>query len=54
VIDMLRQRARPYLFSNALPPMVVAAGLEVLKIVEDGDEAARAPLRERMVLARKG
>ena len=26
VVDMLRQRARPYLFSNALPPMVVAAG----------------------------
>ncbi len=38
VIDMLRQRARPYLFSNALPPMVVAAGLEVLKIVEAGDD----------------
>ncbi|TCD14158.1 glycine C-acetyltransferase [Oricola cellulosilytica] len=38
VIDMLRQRARPYLFSNALPPMVVAAGLEVLRIVEAGDD----------------
>ena len=30
VVDLLRQRARPYLFSNALPPAVVAAGLEAL------------------------
>ncbi|MEM6824766.1 MAG: glycine C-acetyltransferase [Pseudomonadota bacterium] len=38
VIDLLRQRSRPYLFSNALPPAVVAAGLEALKIVEAGDD----------------
>ncbi len=37
VIDLLRQRARPYLFSNALPPAVVAAGIEVLDLVEQGD-----------------
>lgn len=37
VIDLLRQRARPYLFSNSLPPAVVAAGIEALKIVEAGD-----------------
>jgi glycine C-acetyltransferase len=37
VIDLLRQRARPYLFSNALPPAVVAAGLTVLDLVEEGD-----------------
>lgn len=37
VIDLLRQRARPYLFSNALPPTVVAAGIEALKLVEEGD-----------------
>ncbi len=37
VVDLLRQRARPYLFSNALPPMVVAAGIEALKLIEDGD-----------------
>ncbi len=43
VIDMLRQRARPYLFSNALPPAVCAAGLEALRLVEDGD-ALRAQL----------
>ncbi|WP_372835621.1 glycine C-acetyltransferase [Puniceibacterium confluentis] len=43
VIDLLRQRARPYLFSNALPPAVVAAGLEVLDLVREGDR-----LRDRL------
>ena len=38
VVDLLRQRARPYLFSNSLPPAVVAAGIEALKIVADGDD----------------
>lgn len=38
VIDLLRQRARPYLFSNALPPAVVAAGIAALDIVEAADE----------------
>jgi glycine C-acetyltransferase len=37
VVDLLRQRARPYLFSNSLPPAVVAAGIEALRIVESGD-----------------
>ncbi|MGX9357233.1 glycine C-acetyltransferase [Roseobacteraceae bacterium S113] len=45
VIDMLRQRARPYLFSNALPPSIVAAGLAALDIVAD-DAALRARLFE--------
>ena len=27
IIEMLRQRSRPYLFSNSLPPMIVAAGI---------------------------
>lgn len=36
VIDLLRQRARPYLFSNSLPPSIVAAGLEAIRLVEDG------------------
>ena len=38
VVDILRQRSRPYLFSNALPPMVCAAGLEALDMVEAGDD----------------
>jgi glycine C-acetyltransferase len=35
VIDLLRQRARPYLFSNSLPPAIVAAGLEALRLVRE-------------------
>lgn len=38
VIDLLRQRARPYLFSNSLPPAVVAAGLEAIALVEEGSD----------------
>ena len=38
VIDLLRQRARPYLFSNALPPTVVGAALAALDIVEAADD----------------
>lgn len=36
VIDLLRQRARPYLFSNSLPPSIVAAGIEALRLVREG------------------
>ena len=43
VIDLLRQRARPYLFSNALPPAIVAAALAALDLVEAADDL-RAPL----------
>ncbi len=43
VIDLLRQRARPYLFSNALPPSVVAASMIALQLVEDGHD-----LRKRL------
>ncbi|WP_171133619.1 MULTISPECIES: glycine C-acetyltransferase [unclassified Ruegeria] len=38
VIDLLRQRARPYLFSNSLPPSIVAAGLEAIQLVEHGEQ----------------
>ena len=38
IVDLLRQRARPYLFSNALPPMVTAAGIEAIRLVEEGDD----------------
>jgi len=38
LVDFLRQRSRPYLFSNALPPMICAATLEAIKLVsESGD-----------------
>ncbi|MGC1430237.1 MAG: glycine C-acetyltransferase, partial [Albidovulum sp.] len=38
VIDLLRQRARPYLFSNALPPAIGAAGIAALDLVEVADD----------------
>ncbi len=53
VIDLLRQRARPYLFSNSLPPAIVAAGLEAIQLVEDG-ESLRAQLFENAKYWRAG
>jgi glycine C-acetyltransferase len=38
IINMLRQRSRPYLFSNSIPPIVAAAGIEVMKMMEAGTE----------------
>ncbi|MCD8303730.1 MAG: glycine C-acetyltransferase [Prevotellaceae bacterium] len=38
IIEMLRQRSRPYLFSNSVPPMVVGAALETFRILEESDE----------------
>ncbi|MBD8524661.1 glycine C-acetyltransferase [Pseudomarimonas arenosa] len=43
VIEMLRQRSRPYLFSNSLPPHVVAAGTEVFEML-----SAAGDLREQL------
>ena len=37
IIDMLRQRSRPYLFSNSLPPMICGAGIELFKMLEEGN-----------------
>jgi glycine C-acetyltransferase len=41
VIDWLRQRSRPYLFSNSLAPMIAATTLSVLDLLEQGDELRR-------------
>ena len=38
IIDMLRQRSRPYLFSNSLPPAVVGASIEMFKMLEESNE----------------
>ncbi len=43
VLAMLRQRSRPYLFSNALPPMLCAAGSKALELVRGG-----ADLRKKL------
>jgi glycine C-acetyltransferase len=53
VIDLLRQRARPYLFSNALPPAVVGAALAALDIVEAADDL-RQKLTENAAYWRAG
>ncbi len=58
IVELLRQRSRPYLFSNALPPVVAAAALKALSLVEDGG-ALRARLHAaatafRQALARLG
>ena len=45
IIDLLRQRARPYLFSNSIPPTVVAGSLVALDLVAQG-AATRDTLRE--------
>ena len=38
IIDMLRQRSRPYLFSNSIPPMIAAGAIEMFKILEESNE----------------
>ncbi len=38
VIDMLRQRSRPYLFSNSMPPAIVGAGIEAFNMLEQSNE----------------
>jgi glycine C-acetyltransferase len=43
IIELLRQRSRPYLFSNALPPMVLGAALKAIELARDGEH-----LRERL------
>ncbi|WP_024891183.1 glycine C-acetyltransferase [Luteimonas huabeiensis] len=45
VIELLRQRSRPYLFSNSLPPHVVAAGIKAFEMLDAAD-ALRERLRE--------
>ena len=37
IIDMLRQRSRPYLFSNSIPPMIAGAALETFKILRESN-----------------
>jgi glycine C-acetyltransferase len=37
VVDWLRQRSRPYLFSNTLAPVIAAASLKVFDLIDNGD-----------------
>lgn len=38
IIDMLRQRSRPYLFSNSIPPMIAAAGIKMFEMIDETNE----------------
>lgn len=38
IIDMLRQRSRPYLFSNSIPPLVAAAGIKMVEMMTETNE----------------
>jgi glycine C-acetyltransferase len=52
LIELLRQRSRPYLFSNAMPPMVAAAGIQALELIQQGGDL-RARLEDNAAFLRK-
>jgi glycine C-acetyltransferase len=52
LVAMLRQRSRPYLFSNSVPPPIVAASLKVLELIRSGGEL-RKRLRENTTFFRE-
>ena len=51
IIELLRQRSRPYLFSNSLPPVMIAAARKALELVVQGDHL-RTVIRENTELFR--
>jgi glycine C-acetyltransferase len=51
IIELLRQRSRPYLFSNSLPPMIAAAAVKALDLVARGD-SLRATLHDNTTFFR--
>ena len=53
VVDLLRQRARPYLFSNSLPPAVVGASIAAIDLIEQADDL-RAALFDNAAYWRAG
>jgi glycine C-acetyltransferase len=53
VVDMLRQKSRPYLFSNTLAPSIVATSLKVLAMLREGD-GLRRQLRANALQFRTG
>ncbi|MEK7272783.1 MAG: glycine C-acetyltransferase [Nitrospirota bacterium] len=52
IVELLRQRSRPYLFSNALPPVIASAALQAVKLVAQGD-ALRAQLHDNAAFFRE-
>lgn len=58
IIDLLRQKSRPYLFSNAMPPSVTAASVKALEIIEENtslrDKVAENTEYFRELLTKEG
>lgn len=53
IIEMLRQRSRPYLFSNSLAPAIVGASIKVFDMISK-DDTLRKTLKENTVYFKKG
>ena len=53
IVELLRQRSRPYLFSNTVAPMVVAGALKAVELASEGEDL-RARLRDNMRFFRDG
>ncbi len=53
IVDWLRNRSRPYLFSNSVPPSLVAAGMKALELVDSSVEL-RAKLKANTAKMRNG
>jgi glycine C-acetyltransferase len=58
IVDLMRQRARPYLFSNALPPPIVAGSAKAIDLAELGDDLRKQlmanAIRFRTAMAKAG
>ena len=54
IVDWLRQRSRPYLFSNSIPPVVAGVSLRVLDLLDDTPGAARASCSRTPVTSAPG
>jgi glycine C-acetyltransferase len=53
IVELLRQRSRPYLFSNTVPPPIVAAARKAVELAAKGDDL-RKQLKSNMELFRNG
>lgn len=53
IIEILRQRSRPYLFSNSLAPAIVGASIKVFEMLEN-DDSLRKKLKENTAYFKKG
>ena len=52
IINMLRQKSKPYLFSNSIPPVIVSASIEVLKIISKPNDLIKK-INENTIYFRK-